>query len=97
MVTKRVEELTAGDLRRFQTIRAVAADEGWVVWDSKRLLPFVAPGTNAPGTLLEELDVSIGALDRPSVTALQDRIAALEGPEFGRRRLLAVETSLLDE
>ena len=94
MAEKRPEELTSSDLRHYQTIRATCTSGFVEIWDSKRLVPFVSADTE--GALIEDLDVLVPALDARSVAALQDRIAGLEKPEWGRRRLLEVDPSRLD-
>jgi len=78
-----IDELTPQLLRQAWFIDAVTGHEAARVWDSKRLLPFVAP--THPGTQVKTLSVRVASLDEVGLRPLLAKIEQLDG----RRRLVA--------
>ena len=67
-------------LRRFQRIYVVPADSddsAYLVWDSHRLLPFVAE--DDPGTLIEDAMVEVASLESADLEPLYDRLIEAGG------------------
>jgi hypothetical protein len=80
------EEISSAHLERYWSVFAVSESEDAMikVWDSKRLLPFVAQ--HAPATLVEDLYVRVPSLDERGLRPVFDALRRTD--PLGTVRLL---------
>ncbi len=78
MTEMTLETLTRMDLIRHQDIYAVTPNnEGKLVWDSRRLLPFVGP--DHPGTLIEHGYIHVKSFAPEYLAPLYAMLTEIDG------------------